>query len=104
MQRLVALFVSPAVLALLLMALFIGKDLLAFVDVSIHAFCIAGGILLLLMGLKSVAVEQVGSSAQLVAAATGEGDLREAQSVFRKIVIAVALTLPVGPGVIADAG
>jgi multiple antibiotic resistance protein len=53
-QRLVALFVALTVLVLLLVFLFIGSDLLRFLGVSINAFRVAGGILLLLMGLQIV--------------------------------------------------
>ncbi len=53
-QRLVALFVALTVLALLLVFLFVGESILQFLGVSMDAFRIAGGILLLLMGLKIV--------------------------------------------------
>jgi small neutral amino acid transporter SnatA (MarC family) len=42
-QRLVALFVALTVLILLITFLFIGKELLQFLGVSIDAFRIAGG-------------------------------------------------------------
>jgi small neutral amino acid transporter SnatA (MarC family) len=60
-QRLVAFFVALTVLALLLVFLFVGSDLLSFLGVSIDAFRLAGGILLLLMGLKIVAGREGGS-------------------------------------------
>ena len=45
-QRLVALFVSLTVMALLLMFLLIGSPILQFFGVSLDSFRIAGGILL----------------------------------------------------------
>jgi MarC family membrane protein len=101
-QRLVALFVALTVLALLLIFLFIGKDLLQFLGVSIDAFRIAGGILLLLMGLKIVTGEEGDSDVELAGAAAGQTELKEAETVFQKIVIPLAMPLLVGPGVIAN--
>ena len=101
-QRLVALFVSLTVLALLLVFLFVGESILQFLGVSMDAFRIAGGILLLLMGLKIVAGEAGDSGAQLSEAAAGVSELKEAETVFQKIVIPMAMPLLVGPGVIAN--
>jgi MarC family membrane protein len=101
-QRLVALFVALTVLILLITFLFIGKDLLQFLGVSIDAFRIAGGILLLLMGLKIVTGEDGASDVQLPGAAAGQTELKEAETVFQKIVIPLAMPLLVGPGVIAN--
>ena len=101
-QRLVALFVSLTVLALLLVFLFVGESILQFLGVSMDAFRIAGGILLLLMGLKIVAGDAGDSGAQLSEVAAGVSELKEAETVFQKIVIPMAMPLLVGPGVIAN--
>lgn len=101
-QRLVAFFVALTVLALLLVFLFVGSDLLRFLGVSIDAFRIAGGILLLLMGLKIVAGEEGGSDLQLSGAGAGVTELKVAETIFQKIVIPMAMPLLVGPGVIAN--
>jgi MarC family membrane protein len=101
-QRLVALFVSLTVLALLLVFLFVGESILQFLGVSMDAFRIAGGILLLLMGLKIVAGDAGDSGSQLSDAAAGGSELKEAETVFQKIVIPMAMPLLVGPGVIAN--
>jgi MarC family membrane protein len=101
-QRLVALFVSLTVLALLLVFLFVGESILQFLGVSMDAFRIAGGILLLLMGLKIVAGDEGDPGAQLSGVAEGVGKLKEAETVFQKIVIPLAMPLLVGPGVIAN--
>jgi MarC family membrane protein len=101
-QRLVALFVSLTVLALLLVFLFVGESILQFLGISMDAFRIAGGILLLLMGLKIVAGDAGDSGSQLSDAAAGVNELKEAETVFQKIVIPMAMPLLVGPGVIAN--
>ena len=101
-QRLVALFVSLTVLALLLVFLFVGESILQFLGVSMDAFRIAGGILLLLMGLKIVAGDAGDSGGQLSEVAAGVSELKEAETVFQKIVIPMAMPLLVGPGVIAN--
>jgi multiple antibiotic resistance protein len=101
-QRLVALFISLTMLALLLIFLFVGESILQFLGVSMDAFRIAGGILLLLMGLKIVAGDEGDPGAQLTKVAVGVNDLKEAETVFQKIVIPMAMPLLVGPGVIAN--
>ena len=101
-QRLVALFVALAVLVLLLMFILIGSDLLGFLGISIDAFRIAGGILLLLMGLQIVRGEVGDADPQISDRASGQSELKEAETVFQKIVIPLAMPLLVGPGVIAN--
>lgn len=101
-QRLVALFVSLTVLGLLLIFLFIGDPLLRFFGVSIDAFRIAGGILLLVTGLKIIAGGMADSGDQLVAAEAGDNKLKEAETIYQKIVIPLAMPLIVGPGAIAN--
>jgi multiple antibiotic resistance protein len=101
-QRLVALFVALTVLVLLLVFLFIGSDLLRFLGVSINAFRIAGGILLLLMGLQIVRGQSGDTDLQAPGGVAGQSELKEAETVFEKIVIPMAMPLLVGPGVIAN--
>lgn len=101
-QRLVALFVSLTVLALLVVFLFVRESILQFLGVSMDAFRIAGGILLLLMGLKIVSGDAGDSVIQDAGSAAAESELQEAETVFQKIVIPLAMPLLVGPGVIAN--
>jgi|688.fasta_scaffold08099_3 MarC family membrane protein len=101
-QRLVALFVSLTVLALLVVFLFVGESILQFLGVSMDAFRIAGGILLLLMGLKIVSGDAGDSDIQDSGATAAVSELQEAETVFQKIVIPLAMPLLVGPGVIAN--
>src|ERR1700747_876541 len=54
-QRWLALFVSLTVLGLMLLFLFAGTALLEFFGITLDAFRVAGGILLLLIGIRTVA-------------------------------------------------
>jgi len=101
-QRLMSLFVSLTVLALLIVFQFVGESILQFLDVSTDAFRIAGDILLLLMGLKIVSGDAGDSDIQDSGAASAESELQEAETVFQKIVIPLAMPLLVEPGVIAN--
>jgi MarC family membrane protein len=101
-QRLVSLFVSLTVFVLLLVFLLVGSDLLGFLGISIDAFRIAGGILLLLMGLQIVRGQAGDPDLQEPAVVAGQTELKEAETVFQKIVIPMAMPLLVGPGVIAN--
>ena len=100
-QHWVALFVSITVLGLMLLFLFAGTALLNFFGITLDAFRIAGGILLLLIGIKTVA-RDTASKAKDLAVASEVGELREAESVYRQIVVPFAMPLLVGPGVIAN--
>ena len=100
-QRWVALFVSVTVLGLMLLFLFAGTALLNFFGITIDAFRIAGGILLLLIGLKTIARDAATKAKDLTAEAE-VGELIEAESVYRQIVVPFAMPLLVGPGVIAN--
>jgi MarC family membrane protein len=97
-----SLFVSLTVLALLIVFQFVGESILQFLDVSTDAFRIAGDILLLLMGLKIVSGDAGDSDIQDSGAAAAESELQEAETVFQKIVIPLAMPLLVEPGVIAN--
>lgn len=100
-QRWVALFVSITVLGLMLLFLFAGTALLNFFGITLDAFRIAGGILLLLIGIKTVA-RDTASKAKDLAVESEVGEIREAESVYRQIVVPFAMPLLVGPGVIAN--
>lgn len=100
-QRWLALFVAVTVLILLLIFFFAGSSLLKFFGISLDSFRIAGGILLLIIGIGIVNggsnkdAEKFGTEGQ-------ENAFREAQQVYRQIVIPLAMPLLVGPGVIAN--
>lgn len=101
-QRLVAVFVALTVLVLLLIFLLIGNPLLGFFGISIDAFRIAGGILLLVTGLKIISGGPGEISRERVGAEAGLSRLREAETIYQKIVIPLAMPLIVGPGAITN--
>jgi MarC family membrane protein len=100
-QRWLALFVSITVLGLMLLFLFAGTALLHFFGITLDAFRIAGGILLLLIGIRTVAHDPA-SKAKDLTVASEVGELSEAESVYGQIVVPFAMPLLVGPGVIAN--
>lgn len=101
-QRIVALFVSRTALALLVVFLFTDENILQFLGVSMDAYRIAGGIRLLLMGLKIISGDAGDSEIRDSGSAVAESELQEAETVFQKIVIPLAMPWLVGPGVIAN--
>ncbi|HWY39162.1 MAG TPA: MarC family protein [Chthoniobacterales bacterium] len=100
-QRWLALFISITVLGLMLLFLFAGTALLNFFGITIDAFRVAGGILLLLIGIRTVARDPT-TKAQDLVVASEVGALCEAESVYGQIVVPFAMPLLVGPGVIAN--
>lgn len=99
-QRFVALLLSLTVLGLLLLFLVTGASLLRFFGIDLDSFRIAGGILLLLIGIGLV----MGDLGQTKSASAEQqpSDWQQAKSVYRGIVIPMAMPLLVGPGVIAN--
>lgn len=100
-QRWLALFVALTALVLLLIFFFAGSSLLKFFGISLDSFRIAGGILLLIIGIGIVNGNS-SKAAEDLAAEDQKSDFREAQQIYRKIVIPLAMPLLVGPGVIAN--
>src|SRR5215472_3380042 len=100
-QRWLALFVSITVLGLMLLFLIAGTALLNFFGITLDAFRIAGGILLLLIGIRTVAHDPANKAKDLTVV-SGVGERREAESVYGQIVVPLAMPLLVGPGVIAN--
>ncbi|WP_295447268.1 MarC family protein [uncultured Thiodictyon sp.] len=100
-QRWLALLVTLTVLGLMIIFLLTGNNILHFFGITLDAFRMAGGIILLLIGIRIVnAVANQKSNAS--AAGGVGGDLGEAESVYRMIVVPFAMPLLVGPGVIAN--
>ena len=99
-QRFVALLLSLTVFGLLILFLTTGAALLSFFGIDLDSFRIAGGILLLLIGIGLVMGHQ--SQTMSVAAEAAQSDWQEAKTVYRGIVIPLAMPLLVGPGVIAN--
>jgi multiple antibiotic resistance protein len=99
-QRFVALLISLTVLGLLILFLATGTALLRFFGIGLDSFRIAGGILLLLIGISLVTGNQ--SQAKTLADNAAQSDWQQAKSVYRSIVIPLAIPLIVGPGAIAN--
>jgi MarC family membrane protein len=99
-QRFVALLLSLTVLGLLILFLTTGAALLRFFGIDLDSFRIAGGILLLLIGIGLVMGDQ--SHTKTAASEETQSDWQQAKSVYRGIVIPLAMPLLVGPGVIAN--
>jgi MarC family membrane protein len=100
-QRWLALFVSLTVLALMLVFLFTGHAILSFFGISLDSFRLAGGIVLLLIGIRIVNGDSSQAARDQVVEAT-TSTLSEAKSIYRRIVVPFAMPLLVGPGVIAN--
>lgn len=100
-QRLVALFVSVTVMALLLVFLLIGSPILQFFGVGLDSFRIAGGILLLIIGIGIVNGKSSDNKEEIITTAASN-NLTQAKSIYSQIVIPMAMPLLVGPGVIAN--
>lgn len=100
-QKWLAILLSLTVLGLLLLFLVTGSAILNFFGITLSSFRIAGGILLLLIGINLVTGEAKSSSQDLTEQIE-QSDWKEAESVYKKIVIPLAMPLLVGPGVIAN--
>jgi small neutral amino acid transporter SnatA (MarC family) len=75
-QRMVALFVSFTVLGLLLIFMLIGSPMLQFFGVTINSFRLAGGILLLIIGISIVNGNDSSANSSLLAP-ENENDLTQ---------------------------
>lgn len=96
-QRLLAVFVAATVLVFLLLFLVTGQAILEFFGISLAAFRIAGGILLLLVGLGMVRSHEDKTVETLMEKAERD-DLLVAESQYRKIIVPLGIPLFVGPG------
>lgn len=100
-QRWLAFLVSVTVLGLTLLFLLTGNKIIEFFGITLDSFRMAGGILLLLIGI-SIVTGDSGKAAQELVVESKEDDLGEAKSIYRQIVVPFAMPLLVGPGVIAN--
>lgn len=95
-QRWIAVLVAAFVALMLVVFLWMGQTILGFFSVSIPAFRIAGGILLLLMGLHMVRGENRNVTAEDV---EDDGDaFAAAEKKFKDVLVPVGVPLFVGPG------
>lgn len=101
--RLIAVFVSLFVMGFLVFFYFTGLSLLAFFGISLPAFRIAGGILLLLLGLDMTRNDFTASmAAGADESSTGEGGrTAQARRRFEAMIVPFAMPLLIGPGAIS---
>ncbi|MFO1429937.1 MAG: MarC family protein [Candidatus Competibacteraceae bacterium] len=100
-QRWLSLFVSLTVLGLMLLFLLTGNAILDFFGITIDSFRVAGGILLLMIGINIV-IGDPGKAAKELVIQEAASAISEAKSIYRQIVVPFAMPLLVGPGVIAN--
>mgnify|MGYP005988742141 CR=1 FL=1 len=100
-QRFLALFLSGFVAIFLIVFLWSGSSVLHFFGVSLPAFRIAGGILLLLTGIGMVRGQNAHQVAKMADRVGDESDLQAAEHRFRTLLIPVGVPLFVGPGSIS---
>jgi multiple antibiotic resistance protein len=101
-QRWLALFITFTILVFLIVFLVSGTAILKFFGISLAAFQIAGGILLLLTGIDMVRGQHNEELRQLAAKANMNA-FQEAELMYRKILIPLGIPLFVGPGSISTA-
>ncbi len=95
-----AVFIALTVFVLLTVFLVIGTGLLSFFGITIAAFRISGGILLLLTGISMVRGKHAKHRDEL-AAKGYQTDLKEAELVYGRILVPLGIPLFVGPGAIS---
>ncbi|MGE5152931.1 MAG: MarC family protein, partial [Bdellovibrio bacteriovorus] len=100
-QGWLALLVALTVVGLMLLFLLTGNAIIDFFGITLDSFRVAGGILLLLIGINIVTGDP-GKAAKDLVVQSQESELGEAKSVYRQIVVPFAMPLLVGPGVIAN--
>ena len=85
----------------MLLFLLTGTALLEFFGIALDSFRVAGGILLLLIGISIVTGNPAKAAKDLAVEAEASA-LGEAKSIYRQIVVPFAMPLLVVPGVIAN--
>jgi multiple antibiotic resistance protein len=96
----IAVFIALTVFVLLTVFLVIGTGLLNFFGITIAAFRISGGILLLLTGIAMIRGRQA-KHHDGFAAKSNQTDLKEAEFVYGRILVPLGIPLFVGPGAIS---
>jgi len=97
-RRYIALFLVAFVLAMLLLFYWSGQGILDFFGVPLPAFQIAGGLILLLNGLAMVRGDEGSKVAAMADKVAERGDLAEAESAFKRLLIPLGIPVMVGPG------
>jgi len=96
----ISLYISLFVFGFLTFFFFTGLSLLQFFGISLPAFRIAGGIILLLLGLEMARDDFTGSVADAAEGAAGQGRAFVRKR-FEKMIVPFAMPLLIGPGAIS---
>jgi multiple antibiotic resistance protein len=99
--RLISVFVSLFVMGFLIFFYFTGLSLLAFFGISLPAFRIAGGILLLLLGLDMTRNDFTAAMAPGGEEPVEGGQTAQARKRFEAMIVPFAMPLLIGPGAIS---
>ncbi|MCE1248176.1 MAG: MarC family protein [Firmicutes bacterium] len=99
-RKALAGLVSVAVLVIMIVCFFLGNKLLGFLGITIPAFQIGGGILLLLNGLGMIQGTK-SSRAKTMHSQVGMNDYETAKLKMREIVVPLAMPIIAGPGTIS---
>ena len=101
-QRLsVSALICAFIVAFLILFFFTGLSLLQFFGISLAAFRIAGGILLLLLGLDMTREDFLTMFADADAAADAKDVRGYARRRFKRLIVPFAMPLLIGPGAIS---
>ncbi|MGZ8142546.1 MAG: MarC family protein [Methylosarcina sp.] len=90
----IAVTVAFTVLTILLLALFIGEDMLIFFGISIHSFMVSGGILLMLMAISML-------QAKISETVQNKVEAKEGEAKESVAVVPLSMPLLAGPGAIS---
>jgi multiple antibiotic resistance protein len=97
----IALYISLFVLGFLTFFYFTGLSLLAFFGISLAAFRIAGGIILLILGLDMVRGDVEAKAPEVVETAATKSRGSAASRRFERMIVPFAMPLLIGPGAIS---
>lgn len=101
-QRLIALFIALTIFVSQLIFLLSGTAILNFFGISLAAFRIAGGILLLLIGINMIQGERT-KAHQKLANVSSKSIFRRAETAYQAFFIPLGIPIFVGPGSISTA-
>jgi multiple antibiotic resistance protein len=90
----IAVTVAFTVLTILLLALFIGENMLIFFGISIHSFMVSGGILLMLMAISML-------QARISPTVHNKVEAKEGEAKESIAVVPLSMPLLAGPGAIS---
>lgn len=99
----IAILLCLCVFGLLSMFIFLGQGILDFFGITIASFRIAGGIILLLMGIQMTRGEGKVAPKRTTAEKEHLSNFREAQRELRTMLVPVGVPFLVGPGAISTA-